>query len=48
MNSHLASLRNAIATYRARRSAYDALVTLDERSLTDIGMNRADVDIRFG
>lgn len=48
MTRRLATLRAAVAAYRSRRSAYDALIVLDERSLTDIGMNRADVDIRYG
>jgi uncharacterized protein YjiS (DUF1127 family) len=31
-----------------RRATYQALSRLDERSLEDIGFNRADVETRFG
>ncbi|WP_167766949.1 DUF1127 domain-containing protein [Jannaschia formosa] len=42
------NLCDALHAVRARRAAYAALVRLDERSLEDIGMNRADVDRRWG
>jgi len=41
-------LCNAIRAVRARRATYADLARLDERSLEDIGFNRADVDIRWG
>lgn len=42
------ALLQAAADRRRRRIVREALSKLDERSLTDIGMNRADIDIRFG
>jgi uncharacterized protein YjiS (DUF1127 family) len=42
------SLRSLIAERAHRRATYRALTRLDERSLEDIGFNRADVDMRFG
>ena len=42
------SVRSILAERAGRRATYKALARLDERSLEDIGMNRADVDIRFG
>ncbi len=37
-----------LARRSARRATRQALLRLDERSLEDIGFNRADVDMRFG
>ncbi|TFL19156.1 DUF1127 domain-containing protein [Jannaschia formosa] len=42
------NLRNVLRAARARRATYADLIRLDERSLEDIGFNRADVDIRWG
>lgn len=42
------SLRAQWADRTARRAALRALRRLDARTLEDIGMNRADVEIRFG
>ncbi|MFO6465651.1 DUF1127 domain-containing protein [uncultured Jannaschia sp.] len=36
-----------LADWRTRRAIRRDLYRLDERALEDIGMNRADVDIRF-
>ncbi|PWJ22528.1 DUF1127 domain-containing protein [Jannaschia seohaensis] len=44
----MTSLRNAIRARRLRRSTYAALARLDDRSLEDIGFNRADIETRFG
>lgn len=37
-----------LAERAARRRTHRALARLDERGLEDIGLNRADVDIRWG
>ena len=44
----LATLRARLHARAARRRVHRALNRLDGRSLEDIGMNRADVDIRWG
>lgn len=41
-------LARVIAERRRRRRIRTALLRLDERALWDIGMNRADIDIRYG
>ncbi|MGB3553921.1 MAG: DUF1127 domain-containing protein [Jannaschia sp.] len=43
-NALLAILADRFSRRAIRRDLY----RLDERSLEDIGLNRADVDIRFG
>ncbi|UWQ22538.1 DUF1127 domain-containing protein [Jannaschia sp. W003] len=42
------TLRARWADRTARRTTRRALLSLDERQLEDIGLNRADVDVRFG
>lgn len=42
------TIRSALAEHRRRRATKQALTVLSDRSLEDIGMNRADVDVRFG
>jgi uncharacterized protein YjiS (DUF1127 family) len=42
------TLRRFLLERANRRATHTALSRLDERSLEDIGFNRADVDMRFG
>ncbi|WP_371154835.1 DUF1127 domain-containing protein [Jannaschia sp. 2305UL9-9] len=42
------AIRSAIAERRRRRDVRAELSLLSDRALEDIGMNRADVDARFG
>jgi uncharacterized protein YjiS (DUF1127 family) len=39
----LRSLKAHLADWRARQRAYDELASLDDRSLADIGLTRADI-----
>jgi uncharacterized protein YjiS (DUF1127 family) len=41
-------LRAVLSNWTARRAIRRDLYRLDERTLEDIGLNRADIDIRFG
>ena len=43
-----AALSGSLAEWTRRRAVRRDLRRLDERSLEDIGFNRADIDIRFG
>ncbi|WGH79365.1 DUF1127 domain-containing protein [Jannaschia ovalis] len=47
-NALAAALSGKLADWSRRRAVRRDLYRLDERSLEDIGFNRADVDIRFG
>ncbi|MEM7644102.1 MAG: DUF1127 domain-containing protein [Pseudomonadota bacterium] len=42
------ALRQSFSDWQSRRVVRRDLYRLDERSLEDIGLNRADVDIKFG
>ncbi|MEM7490945.1 MAG: DUF1127 domain-containing protein [Pseudomonadota bacterium] len=42
------ALHHSLTEWRRRRTVRRDLERLDDRSLEDIGFNRADVDIRFG
>jgi uncharacterized protein YjiS (DUF1127 family) len=42
------ALTHMLSGLARRRQARRALLALDDRALEDIGMNRADVEIRFG
>lgn len=44
----MTTARNALRSLMARRAAYRDLTRLSERQLEDIGLNRADVDVRYG
>ncbi|PWJ22527.1 DUF1127 domain-containing protein [Jannaschia seohaensis] len=40
--------QNALRALRQPRPAYAELARLDDRSLEDIGFNRADIETKFG
>lgn len=42
------ALRQTLSDWQRRRAVHRDLSRLDERTLEDIGFNRADVDIKFG
>jgi uncharacterized protein YjiS (DUF1127 family) len=42
------ALTHMLSGLARRRQARRALLALDDRALEDIGMNRADVEMRFG
>ncbi|MEM8825197.1 MAG: DUF1127 domain-containing protein [Pseudomonadota bacterium] len=42
------ALREAFSDWQRRRVVHRDLSRLDERTLEDIGFNRADVDMKFG
>jgi uncharacterized protein YjiS (DUF1127 family) len=42
------TFRSVLARWQTRRAIRRDLARLDERTLTDIGFNRADIDIRYG
>ena len=48
MTDRTSTLFARLATKAARRRTRRELMRLDERGLEDIGLNRADVDARWG
>ncbi len=45
--SGLHNVRDAYIAWRRRQAAYDELSSLDDRSLADIGITRADIPYLF-